>query len=70
MPNKRATTAAYRLDDLDMDLHMSNLANMNKWWHECRAADSYPGYPQENIMELRLPGYALNKLTLQNGGPL
>ena len=63
-------TAAYRLDDLDMDLHMSNLANMNKWWHECRASNFFPGYPQENIMELRLPGYALNKLTLQNGGPL
>lgn len=63
-------TAAYRLDDLDMDLHMANLANMNKWWHECRATNSFPGYPQDSIMELRLPGYALNKLTLQNGGPL
>ena len=63
-------TAAYRLDDLDMDLHMASIANLNKTWHMCHAQNEYPGYPQENIMELRLPGYALNKLTLQNGGPL
>lgn len=58
-------TAVYRMSDEVMDCYSDRLVELQKQWWKCKAEDKYPGWPQDDVVDIGLPAWAMKKLQEQ-----
>lgn len=58
-------TAVYRMSDEVMDCYSERLPELQKLWWKCVAENKYPGWPQDDVVDIGLPHWALKKLQEQ-----
>jgi hypothetical protein len=58
-------TAVYRMSDEVMDCYSERLPELQKLWWKCVAENKYPGWPQDDVVDIGLPAWALKKLQEQ-----
>ena len=58
-------TAVYRMSDEVMDCYSERLPELQKLWWKCVAENKYPGWPQDDVVDIGLPAWAMKKLQEQ-----
>ena len=58
-------TAVYRMSDEVMDCYSDRLVELQKQWWECVLKNEYSGWPQNDVVDIGLPPWALKKLQEQ-----
>jgi exodeoxyribonuclease VIII len=58
-------TAVYRMSDEVMDAYSERLVELQKLWWKCKAENKYPGWPQDDVVDIGLPAWAMKKLQEQ-----
>ncbi len=58
-------TAVYRMSDEVMDCYSERLPELQKLWWKCVVENKYPGWPQDDVVDIGLPPWALKKLQEQ-----
>ena len=58
-------TAVYRMSDEVMDCYSERLPELQKLWWKCVVENKYPGWPQDDVVDIGLPAWALKKLQEQ-----
>ncbi len=58
-------TAVYRMSDEVMDCYSERLPELQKLWWKCKEENKYPGWPQDDVVDIGLPAWALKKLQEQ-----
>lgn len=58
-------TAVYRMSDEVMDCYSERLPELQKLWWKCVAENKYPGWPQDDVVDIGLPPWAMKKLQEQ-----
>ncbi len=58
-------TAVYRMSDEVMDCYSDRIIELQKLWWKCKAEDNYPGWPQDAVVDIGLPAWAMKKLEEQ-----
>ena len=58
-------TAVYRMSDEVMDCYSERLVELQKLWWKCVAENKYPGWPQDDVVDIGLPPWAMKKLQEQ-----
>lgn len=58
-------TAVYRMSDEVMDCYSDRLVELQKLWWKCKADNKYPGWPQNDVVDIGLPAWAMKKLQEQ-----
>ena len=58
-------TAVYRMSDEVMDCYSDRLPELQKLWWKCVVENKYPGWPQDDVVDIGLPPWALKKLQEQ-----
>jgi len=58
-------TAVYRMSDEVMDCYSERLVELQKLWWKCKAENKYPGWPQNDVVDIGLPAWAMKKLQEQ-----
>ena len=58
-------TAVYRMSDEVMDAYSDRLVELQKLWWKCKAENKYPGWPQDDVVDIGLPAWAMKKLQEQ-----
>ena len=58
-------TAVYRMSDEVMDCYSDRLVELQKQWWECVLKNEYSGWPQNDVVDIGLPAWALKKLQEQ-----
>jgi hypothetical protein len=58
-------TAVYRMSDEVMDCYSDRLVELQKQWWECVLKNEYKGWPQNDVVDIGLPPWALKKLQEQ-----
>lgn len=55
-------TAVYRMSDEVMDCYSERLPELQKLWWKCVVENKYPGWPQDDVVDIGLPPWAMKKL--------
>jgi hypothetical protein len=58
-------TAVYRMSDEVMDCYSDRLVELQKQWWECVLNNEYKGWPQDDVVDISLPAWAMKKLQEQ-----
>lgn len=58
-------TAVYRMSDEVMDCYSDRLVELQKQWWECVLKNEYKGWPQDDVVDIGLPAWAMKKLQEQ-----
>ena len=58
-------TAVYRMSDEVMDCYSDRLVELQKQWWECVLKNEYSGWPQNDVVDIGLPPWAMKKLQEQ-----
>ena len=58
-------TAVYRMSDEVMDCYSDRLVELQKQWWECVLKNEYKGWPQDDVVDIGLPPWAMKKLQEQ-----
>ena len=58
-------TAVYRMSDEVMDCYSDKLVELQLRWEKCVSKNEYPGWPQEDVVDIGLPAWAMKKLQEQ-----
>ena len=58
-------TAVYRMSDEVMDCYSERLPELQKLWWKCVAENKYPGWSQDDVVDIGLPPWAMKKLQEQ-----
>ena len=58
-------TAVYRMSDEVMDCYSERLPELQKLWWKCVVENKYPGWPQDDVVDIGLPAWAMKKLQEQ-----
>ena len=58
-------TAVYRMSDEVMDCYSERLPELQKLWWKCVVENKYPGWPQDDVVDIGLPPWAMKKLQEQ-----
>lgn len=58
-------TGVFRMSDEVMDCYSERLVDLQKLWWKCKAENKYPGWPQDDVVDIGLPAWAMKKLQEQ-----
>ena len=58
-------TGVFRMSDEVMDCYSERLVELQKLWWKCKAENKYPGWPQDDVVDIGLPPWAMKKLQEQ-----
>jgi len=58
-------TGVFRMRDDVMDCYSDRLVELQNEWWKCKAENKYPGWPQDDVVDIGLPAWAMKKLQEQ-----